>query len=114
MFHIFLNLKFLRFFRVKHIFSLARYHIFFYFIRPEIGSTVLLLVSGKCEEVPKIPTPPRKIRMCLLPGSMDKMRRLNKPFFQVDIVECEAYEICMPHRPDDTSNIGGSGLGYFF
>ena len=49
--------------------------------------------------------------MCLLPGSMDKMRRLNWPFFQVDIVECEANEVCIPNRSDDNFNIGGSGLG---
>ena len=61
-----------------------------------------------CQKVSEVPPPPRKMKMCLLPGTMD---RLNRPFLQVDVVLCEAYEECVPNRPDDNSNIGGAGLG---
>jgi len=76
--------------------------------------------QGTCEVVSKVPSPLRKMRMCLLtgwnceawpnPSCMDSMGR-RTPLLQVDVVKCEAYEICMPNRPDDTSNIGGAYLG---
>ena len=85
--------------------SLVRCHIFLYFIRSEDNG------GGLCEEVPKIPSPPPRWRMCLLPGMMDKMDRSMTPDLQIDIVRCEAYETCMPIKSGDTSNIGGFGLG---
>ena len=61
--------------------------------------------------LPEVPSPPGKMKMCLLPGSLGRM---SPPPFEVDIVRCEAYETCMPLRPqatligpDDTS----TGLG---
>ena len=68
--------------------------------------------QGTCEEIPEVPSPPRKMQMCLLPGSLEP--RMSPPPFEVDIVMCKADEICMPLRPkatlirpDDTS----TGLG---
>ena len=49
-----------------------------------------------------------------VPGTMDKMGRSMMPQLQIDIVRCEAYETCMLMKPGDTSNIGGSGLGYLW
>ena len=95
------------------VFSLVTYCIFLYFIRPLVTNLLPGLggpKQGSCVEVPGVPSPPKKMRMCLLDGMIDPNARLNRPLFQVDIVLCEAYEICMP-VPDDTSNIGGAGLG---
>ena len=88
------------FFETNYIFILVRYHDR---LPGQGGQT-----QGTCQKVSEVPSPPRKMRMCLLP---DTMGRLNMPLFQVDIVQCEAYEKCMPNRPDDNSNIGGAGLG---
>ena len=67
--------------------------------------------KGTCEEIPEVPFPPRKMQMCLLPGSLGRM---SPPPFEAIIVMCKADEICMPLRPkatlirpDDTS----TGLG---
>ena len=88
------------FFETTLIFILVRYHD----LLPGQGGQT----QGTCQKVSEVPSPPRKMRMCLLPETMG---RSNMPFFQVDIVQCEAYEKCMPNRPDDNSNIGGAGLG---
>ena len=88
------------FFETNYIFILVRYLDRL----PGQGAQT----QGTCQKVSEVPSPPRKMRMCLLP---DTMGRLKMPLFQVDIVQCEAYEKCMPNRPDDNSNIGGAGLG---
>ena len=88
------------FFETTLIFILVRYHD----LLPGQGGQT----QGKCQKVSEVPSPPRKMRMCLLPGTMG---RSNMPFLQVDIVQCEAYEKCIPNGPDDQSNIGGTGLG---
>ena len=49
--------------------------------------------------------------MCLLPGMIEKMDRSMMPDLQIDIVRCEAYELCLMIKSGDTSNIGGFGLG---
>ena len=84
----------------NYIFILVRYHD----LLPGQGGQM----KGMCQKFSEVPSQPRKMKMCLLPETMG---RLNMPFFQVDIVQCEAYEKCMPSRPDDNSNIGGAGLG---
>ena len=91
--------------------SLVKYHIFLYFIRSEDLGRSWNPLGGQCEEVPKIPSPPLRFRMCLLPGMMDKMDRSMMPDLQIDIVRCEAYELCLPMNSGDTSNIAGFGLG---
>ena len=94
----------------------CRCQIFLYFIRSEDLGRSWNPLGGQCEEVPKIevpkiPTSPPRWRMCLLPGMMDKMDRSMMPDLQIDIVRCEAYELCMQIKSGDTSNIGGFGLG---
>ena len=114
------------FFENTRIFSLVICCIFIYFIRPQVTNLLPLGIpegidiaglgktlglggprQGTCEEVPEVPSPPRKMKRCFLPGSYDKMdgSASNTNMMQqlpFDIVGCEAYQICMPIRPDDT------------
>ena len=93
------------FFENTRIFSLVICCIFLYFIRPQVINLLPVWVKkGTCEEDPEVPSPISEMRACLLHDpSLDKMDRMPA---LVDI-RCEAYEICMPLRPDDSSTCLG-------
>ena len=71
------------------------------------------LMPGKCEEVPKVPSPPRKMGMtfelCILPQSYGRSSgRPIDPSFNVVIVTCNPLETCV----ESDSTIHGNELGY--
>ena len=52
----------------------------------------------------------QKIEMCILPG---KGLSLGKKsiVLQVNVINCKPNQRCLPVGSEDTSNLGGTGLG---